>query len=185
VDARDSKLNPRTESILIDRSLNVSYIEKQLIPRSGARNGMSDMQADAVDDEVELVRLIKECVASWSAHDMGRVAAQFTDCTYEDVATGDVNRGHHELIQFGEGIFAMAPDVNYQIESTIAVGDRGFAQWVMTGTYTGEVPGFPPPSGGRFRVRDTSAYEVRDGRLSRCSDYWDVATLLRQLGHTS
>lgn len=147
---------------------------------------MGDAQADAADVDGKVIKLMEECVAAWSAHDMARVAALFTDdCTYEDVATGEVNRGHEELIQFGEGIFAAAPDVTYRIESAIAVGDRGFAEWVMAGTHTGELSGFPPPNGGRFRVRGASAYQVRDDRLSRCSDYWDVATFLRQVGQPS
>jgi steroid delta-isomerase-like uncharacterized protein len=145
---------------------------------------MSHPQADAVDTDGEVVKMIKEWASGWSAHDMAQVAALFTpDCAYEDVPTGTVNCGHEALIRFGESIFAAAPDVTYQVKHAVAVGDRGFAEWVMFGTHTGELPGFPPPNGERFRVRGASAFEVRGGRFSRCSDYWDVATFLRQLGH--
>jgi hypothetical protein len=31
-------------------------------------------------------------------------------------------------------------------------------------------------------IRGSTVIELRDGKISRVADYWDVATLLRQLG---
>ena len=57
-------------------------------------------------------------------------------------------------------------------------------EWRMTGTHTGE--GFPPgvpPSGKAFDVSGTDVWEVdQDGRAVSIHAYWDVATLMNQLG---
>jgi steroid delta-isomerase-like uncharacterized protein len=57
-------------------------------------------------------------------------------------------------------------------------------EWRMTGTHTGE--GFPPgvpPTGKAFDVSGTDVWEVdQDGRAVSIHAYWDVATLMNQLG---
>jgi steroid delta-isomerase-like uncharacterized protein len=57
-------------------------------------------------------------------------------------------------------------------------------EWRMTGTHTGE--GFPPgvpPTGKAFDVVGTDVWEVdQDGRAVSVHAYWDVATLMNQLG---
>lgn len=57
-------------------------------------------------------------------------------------------------------------------------------EWRMTGTHTGE--GFPPgvpPTGRSFDVAGMDVWEVDgDGRARSVHAYWNVATLLTQLG---
>jgi steroid delta-isomerase-like uncharacterized protein len=61
---------------------------------------------------------------------------------------------------------------------------RVAGEWRMTGTHTGE--GFPPgvpPTGKAFDVSGTDVWEVGpDGRAVSIHAYWDVATLMNQLG---
>jgi hypothetical protein len=49
---------------------------------------------------------------------------------------------------------------------------------------TGDYPEMPA-TGRSCTVRGASVLELRDGLFSRCSDYYDMLTLLRQLGHMS
>jgi hypothetical protein len=48
-------------------------------------------------------------------------------------------------------------------------------------TDQGDLPGMPA-TGKPFSVRGATALQLDDGRISRNSDYWDMATLLTQLG---
>lgn len=129
--------------------------------------------------------LLDEWAAAWSSHDMDRVTALFTDdCTYEDVTLGVVNRGKEELRQFGNGFLAAMPDVKFPLHSKVVGQDRAALEWTMTGTQTGAL-GDLPATGKSCTVRGSSVLEVRDGRFSRCSDYWDMMTLLKQLGHVT
>jgi steroid delta-isomerase-like uncharacterized protein len=127
-------------------------------------------------------RAIEAWAQHWTAHDMQRLLQLFTDdLVYEDVTMGVVNRSAAELRQFGEGFFSAFPDVTFELTSSCADGERGGAEWIMRGTHKGDMPGLPV-TGKRIEVRGASAFEFRGGKMSRCSDYWDMATFLKQLG---
>jgi steroid delta-isomerase-like uncharacterized protein len=51
----------------------------------------------------------------------------------------------------------------------------------MSGTHQADRPGMPT-TGKPFSVRGATALQLDDGRISRNSDYRDMATLLTQLG---
>jgi steroid delta-isomerase-like uncharacterized protein len=128
------------------------------------------------------IDLIREWMDGWNAHDADRVAAVFTDdCVYEDVTFGVVNRGKDELRAFVNGFVAVAPDCAFEPGKSFVAGDFGGAEWTATGTQKGDMPGMPA-SNRSFSIRGASIFELRDGLLHRCSDYWDMAIFMRQLG---
>lgn len=138
-------------------------------------------QATSITAE-EQKRVIDAWARHWTAHDMDRLLPLFTeDLIYEDVTMGAVNRSAAELRAFGEGFFAGFPDVMFELTSTCADGARGGAEWVMRATHKGDLPGMPA-TGRRVEVRGASAFEFRGDKIRRCTDYWDMATLLKQLG---
>jgi steroid delta-isomerase-like uncharacterized protein len=130
----------------------------------------------------EQERLLDEWIAAWSAHDLGRLVSIFTDnLIYEDVTMGRVNRTGAELQAFGQEFFSGFPDVMFELTSRFANGVWGGAEWVMRGTHTGDLPGLPA-SGKRIEIRGASILEFAGNKIKRCSDYWDMATFLTQLG---
>jgi steroid delta-isomerase-like uncharacterized protein len=135
----------------------------------------------------QTVALIEEWAAASSDHEMERVAALFTeDCEYEDVAVGHISRSRQEIIDFGAVFFTGFPDVVFKLTSAPVYNDHHAAvEWRMIGTHKGDMPGMPPANGGTCDVRGMSFMELRDGKIARCSDYWNMAELLRQLGHIS
>ena len=125
--------------------------------------------------------VLVEWAEAWSEHDVDRVAGIFTDdCVYEDVTFGAVNQGKDELKAFGSAFLAAVPDLKVELHSAFVGDRRGAMEWTMSGTQTGDMPGLPA-TGKRFSLRGASVVELREGKLSRCSDYWDLATLLKQL----
>jgi steroid delta-isomerase-like uncharacterized protein len=56
-------------------------------------------------------------------------------------------------------------------------------EWLMSGTHRGRFDGLAP-SGRRFQVRGVTVLRMREGRILRCSDYWDLGTVRRQLEAT-
>jgi steroid delta-isomerase-like uncharacterized protein len=140
---------------------------------------MAEVRTASVDDQK---RAIEDWAAYWSAHDMARLLSLFTDdVVYEDVTKGVVNRGAAELWAFGEGFFSSFPDVTVELRSSFADGTKGGAEWIMRGTQTGNLPGMPA-TGKRVELRGASIFEFVGDKIRRCSDYWDMATLLKQLG---
>jgi len=127
-------------------------------------------------------RLLDDWVRHWSSHDLDQLVTLFTDdLVYEDVTMGAVNHGKGELRAFGEGFFAGFPDVTFEMTSRFATGSQGGAEWVMRGTHRGDLPGMPATNKS-VDVRGASIFEFAGEKIRRCSDYWDMATLLKQLG---
>jgi steroid delta-isomerase-like uncharacterized protein len=111
---------------------------------------------------------------------MERLLALFTeDVVYEDVPMGVMSRGVAELRAFAEGVLSRFPDVTFELQSSFTTDARGSAEWIMRGTR--DLPGMPD-AGRRIEVRGASIFEFVGEKIRRCSDYWDMATYLKQLG---
>ena len=133
---------------------------------------------------VEVERVLEEWAAGWSAHDVDKVAALFTDdCVYEDVPLGAINHGKEELKAFGRPFFQAFPDFTIELTACFAADAWAAMEWLMSGTHEGDLPGMPA-TGKSFSVRGSTILELRDGRIRRNSDYWDMATFLKQVGLT-
>ena len=103
------------------------------------------------------------------------------DVVYEDVAFGVVNHGREETRRHFQEAFAAFPDLQFELTSLVVAGSRGAAEWTMPGTHTGDYPGLPATH-QRLSVRGTSVFELAGDTIQRNRDYWDFATVLRQLG---
>ena len=127
-------------------------------------------------------RTLEDWGRHWSAHDMDRLLELFTDdVVYEDVTMSVVNHGKDQLRSFGEGFFSGFPDVTFEVTSRAATPTAGGVEWVMRGTHLGNLPGMPA-TGKQIEVRGASIVAFADGKIRGCTDYWDMATFLKQLG---
>jgi steroid delta-isomerase-like uncharacterized protein len=103
------------------------------------------------------------------------------DCVYEDATMGVVNRGRDELRGFARGIFEAFPDFAIDLTSRFVAGGYAGMEWAMAGTHRGDLPGLPA-TGQRFSLRGATVVELRGDRIKRLTDYWDMATFLKQVG---
>ena len=103
------------------------------------------------------------------------------DHVYEDVTFAVVCRGAAETRGFFEGCYSAIPDIHFTLTSAAADSDRAALEWTMTGTHKGDLPGLPA-TGKPFSVRGATVYEIAADKISVVRDYWDLATLLRQVG---
>jgi steroid delta-isomerase-like uncharacterized protein len=134
-------------------------------------------------------QLVNDLYAAWSLHEPDRLDAIFTDnAAYEDVAGGRVLRGKLEIKQLLHAAFAWAPDFRVTMTSLTIAGDTGTTEWVIEGTQTGPLPagqlGELRATGRSFRLRGASILLFQEGRIAKVTDYYDMATFLRQLGAT-
>ena len=117
-------------------------------------------------------------IAAWNSHDVERVISVFTDdVLYEDVTFGAVNHGSAELRKFATSIFEAVPDVKFELVSSTVDNGHGTIEWVFIGTDKGLYK-----TGKRFSVRGVSVIDLRGGRISRNSDFYDAASIMRQVG---
>jgi steroid delta-isomerase-like uncharacterized protein len=120
--------------------------------------------------------------STWSSHDPDEVIALYTDDVhYEDVTFGAVNHGKDELRAFAEVVFSGFPDVHFEMTSGFVTDNWGAGEWIMTGTHTGDLPDLTA-TGKTIAVRGSTIAELRHDKIKRVADYWDLATLLRQIG---
>jgi steroid delta-isomerase-like uncharacterized protein len=123
-------------------------------------------------------RVAENFIAAWNSHDVEKVIPVFTDdVLYEDVTFGAVNHGSTELRKFAASIFAAIPDVRFELVNSTIDRGHGTIEWVFTGTDRGLYK-----SGKRFSVRGVSVIDLREGRISRNLDFYDAASIMRQVG---
>jgi steroid delta-isomerase-like uncharacterized protein len=106
------------------------------------------------------------------------------DCLYEDVPTGSVNHSRDELRAFAQFWFAVSPDLKIELSSEFSTDARAAGEWTMSGTQQGDMPGMPATK-KPFSFRGATILETEKGMIRRCTDYWDMAEVLRQLGFMS
>ena len=94
---------------------------------------------------------------------------------------GAVNRGKEELKAFASATFTAFPDFKVELTSRFFAGDWAASEWIMSGTQTGDLPGIPA-TGKSFSIRYASIMELKDGKIRRNADYWNLVSLLQQLG---
>jgi steroid delta-isomerase-like uncharacterized protein len=122
--------------------------------------------------------LVQNNFAAWNAHDADKIASLYTDdVIYEDVTFGLVAHGQPELRKMAASFFAAVPDFKLEIVSSTSMGNRGSVEWVFSGTDVGLYK-----TGKKFSVRGASVYEVRGGKFSGNRDYYDSASIMRQVG---
>src|SRR4030042_61695 len=127
-------------------------------------------------------KLLKDSLAAVNSHDIEKCLTFYTDdCVYEDVAMGKVNHGKEELKDFLAFMFVFSPDVKIEEKSVFFAGDWAANEWVMTGTHTGNTPEMPA-TGKSYSIRGTSIMQISGDKVSRQSDYWNMASLLQQVG---
>lgn len=142
----------------------------------GAAN-ITDEMAD-----LDLAEWAKDERSAWASHDLDRILSGYTDdCVYEDFALGRVIHGKNELRAYFAQLFESYPDSTLEIQSSFAAGNRMCSEFIMRGTHKGNLKGLPP-AGKTIVIRGVHICELKGKKVSRASDYWDSASVMRQLG---
>lgn len=145
---------------------------------STTRGGGAPLETAALE------RVLDQWPTAWSSGDPERLLLLFTDDVhYEDVTFGAVNKGRGALRDFATAVFQSFADLRFEARSRFvaANGKWGSIEWVWRGRQTKNFPGLPATN-KPFEVRGAAVVEFRDGKIARNSDYWDLATYLKQVG---
>ena len=114
--------------------------------------------------------------------DADKIVALFTDDgVYEDVPLSALNHGKAEIKTFLNTVFRAFPDTKVELHSRFSSGTLAGAEWTWSGTQTGDFPGIPATN-KHVSIRGASVFELQGNQFRRCSDYWDMATFLKQSG---
>ena len=83
---------------------------------------------------------------------------------FSEDAPGRVN-GPKAMRQTAEWLLAQFPDLRMTVEAMISEGDTVAARVLSEGTNLGPLNGVVPPTGKRFRARQSHWYRVAEGKL--------------------
>jgi steroid delta-isomerase-like uncharacterized protein len=109
------------------------------------------------------------------------------DGYYIDVAMGATYRGRDQIARFHRWMLKFAPDSAIEFSDACAADGRLYLQWIWSGTFEGALR-LPDGSsvesiGAYFSVPGVAACRyAANGELLSHSDYWDLGTVLRQVG---
>lgn len=130
--------------------------------------------------------LANEIYRCFSRNDFAGVLAK----TNEDVevvftSAGQTFHGPDEFIQFMQGFKTAFPDIELEVVNQTATDDQVVSEFIARGKHTGPLmgpAGAIPPTGRYAEWPVCEVWQVRDGKLSKITNYQDSATMLRQLG---
>ena len=137
--------------------------------------------------EQENIRIAEKFFQAFNAHDLDR-AKPFEASNYKFKVNGDPEPAmtadqSHAYIQV---FFTAFPDLNFELTEKVAQGEFAVINWIARGTHTGNLRtpsgNVIPPTGKKSAVHGSSTYQIRNGKAVRCLVFWDVATMLMQLG---
>ncbi|MCW2778305.1 MAG: hypothetical protein JWN17_2030 [Frankiales bacterium] len=125
--------------------------------------------------------------AAWGQHDVATALEVVApDVHWVDPLLPEPFTGHEGAAGFFQGAWQGFPDLAFELvgEPLVdAANNRVTAEWVMTGTHTGEFPPGAPVSGNAFRVAGSDTWEVdAEGRALSVHAYYDTLTLLKAIG---
>jgi len=110
------------------------------------------------------------------------------DFVYDEVATNRMVQGADQAIAVWQGWATAFPDARASFDREVAVGNTVVFEVIWQGTHKGplQIPeGFLAPTGRRMEVRACMVVEVADDKARVHSHYFDMGTLLQQIGALS
>ena len=133
-------------------------------------------------DNVTVARTFHE---AWAERDPDRGATVIADnCEFIDVPRNEIQRGPDGYRQDYERWRTAFPDGTVEITNIVAEGDWVIVEYTNSGTNTGPLVtaiGDFSPTNRKIEVRYCSVMQIKDGKVIRGRDYYDVSTIIRQL----
>ena len=130
-------------------------------------------------------KMVEEFIKVVDSHDANKIISYFADDgVLENVPLGIVNKGKAEITAYTKSMLVDYPDINFELKSVFGSGDWAGDEWVMTGTFANNTmaKNAVPATGRTFSVRGTSIYQIRNGKFSRESNYYDNVSFMQQVG---
>jgi steroid delta-isomerase-like uncharacterized protein len=108
------------------------------------------------------------------------------DAVYDEVGTGRRIEGADAILEVNKAWKAALPDSQGTIEDALSCDDRVVLRITWSGTQSGPLPlptgGEIPPSNRQINVPACQIVRVADGKLVEAIHYFDMLTLLEQIG---
>ncbi len=123
---------------------------------------------------------------AYNARDFDRVITLVApDAKWVDMATGVTFNGPDGFRQYMQGWATAFPESQVEVRRVRTGHDFAVVEFTGRGTHTGPLTtptGTIPPTNRQVEAPFCEIYEIADGKIAGGVTYYDVATLMRQLG---
>ncbi len=149
----------------------------------GSHMSMDSKDKPKMPETERVVRIFHE---SWDLRDPERGAAVIAeDCHFEDMARCELLSGREGYLRDYHRWREAFPDGEVKIVNVIVQNTWAVVEFVNRGTQTGPLHsslGTFPATGRRMEARYCSVMRVENGMVVEGRDYYDAASITRQLG---
>ena len=136
--------------------------------------------------QTSVIEAAKAQVLAYNKKDWNAAKAALTpDVTYDEVATLRKIQGVDKVLEVWRGWATAMPDSQASFDGEFATENTVVLQLTWRGTHTGPLrlpSGEIAPTGKKIEVRACQIIEVADDKAQNIVQYFDMATLFRQLG---
>lgn len=133
--------------------------------------------------DTDTLALIRHYYDLFNAGDRPGLLDLLTDDVVHDINHGATEVGRETFARFLE---RMDRAYREQVEELVvmATGDgaRAAAEFFIRGTYLATDEGLPEANGQTYWLRVGAFFEIRDGRIARVTNYYNLTDWLRQIG---
>lgn len=129
------------------------------------------------------IDLIHRYYAAFNRGDMAVFLSLLTD----DVVH-DINQSGREVGPAAFAVFMQRMNASYReriVDITVMAsvdGQRAAAEFTVLGEYLKTDEGLPPACGQKYTLPAGAFFEIREGRVARISNYYNLQDWLRQVG---
>jgi ketosteroid isomerase-like protein len=114
--------------------------------------------------------ILKSLLDAFNSHDLDEIMSFFTDHPVLEMPRGSEPwgtraEGRAEVRSLLATRFKGIPDVHYSEDRHLACGDRGFSEWLLTGTTL---------DGKKIRVRGCDLFEFEAARIAKKNSFWKI-----------
>ncbi len=136
--------------------------------------------------EQENIKLVRQLFDDLNSHDLDAGDRLFSDNVMME-APGfpeplDKKQGRLYIKQFMDAF----PDLHFEIRDIIAQGDKVSITWRSRGTHKAPLVSPKgdtiPPTNRKVEIQGCNVYQINRDKVVRQDIYWDMVTLLTQLG---
>ncbi|HEY2574251.1 MAG TPA: ketosteroid isomerase-related protein [Verrucomicrobiaceae bacterium] len=138
---------------------------------------MSSTASHAAND------LLRRYYAVFNSGDRECLLSLLTDDVAHDINQGACETGGDTFRRF---LARMDRSYREQVEELVVFssedGSRGAAEFYIRGEYVATDEGLPEAAGQRYRLRVGAFFDIRQGKIARVTNYYNLQDWLRQVG---
>ena len=133
-----------------------------------------------MNENEETIRELFEIANSHAPDALDRIQLMVADdMTYSSPVTGPTDKNGMRGVH--SAFWSAFPDFVYSVQRMIGQGDTVIVESVFKGDHEGELMGIKPTN-RNVAVPLAFVIDFKDGKIQRWNSYFDVASVLRQVG---